>query len=78
VIGSRAALAEGLQGSPSPLLGEDRSQHKLLRPNLPRCPGIQLHVQLSPSLQHRSEILRKAVLLPISVFHSLANSEGFD
>lgn len=47
----------GLQHHSNPLLWEGKGQQRLLRPNLPCCPGIQLHTQLSPNLQHRSEIL---------------------
>lgn len=49
----------GLLGNPNPLLWEGRSQQRLLKPNLPCCPGIQLHAQLNPNVQHRSEIVEE-------------------
>lgn len=57
--GQQGCAGMGLLGNPNPLLWEGRSQQRLLRPNLPCCPGIQLHAQLSPNIQHRSEIVEE-------------------
>lgn len=56
--GSKHGSRGGLQATQA-LAVRGQKPARLPRPNLPCCPGIQLHAQLSPNLAHRSEMLEE-------------------
>lgn len=67
----------GLQHHPNPWLWEGRSQQRLLRPNLPCYPGIQLHTQPQATTQKWDTRGTCRCYKAQSMSQSLSSSTGF-